>query len=151
MSLYEDPYTGSWSKLHFSGKLLDLFGCVFSDLEGGNASRSPDFSGDRLKVSMACELLLCSLAKPPNIEALAREIGLSQRRLSDAFRTTTGMTILEWVLEQKLMLACRLLKDGSMTVKEVAFWIGYAHRTSFVEAFSKRYGVPPSQYRDAIV
>ena len=98
---------------------------------------------------MARDILLDNLSNPPTIEMLAQQVGLSQRRLSDAFRATTGMTVLEWVLEQKLLLAHELLMEGELSLKEISFRTGYAHRTSFSEAFAKRFGVSPSQYRSS--
>ena len=147
MALRSTPYTGGWSQLYLNAKLFELLDGVFCDLDDKAGSRLSGLDHDRAKADIARDMLLANLSNPPTIEALAREVGLSQRRLSEAFRAATGVTILEWLLEQKLLLACQLLVEGALSLKEISFRIGYAHRSSFAEAFAKRFGVSPSQYR----
>ena len=148
-ALCSTPYTGVWSQFYLNSKLFELFDEAFRDLDGGAESRSLGIGNERGKIDMARDILLDNLSNPPTIEMLAQQVGLSQRRLSDAFRATTGMTVLEWVLEQKLLLAHELLMEGELSLKEISFRTGYAHRTSFSEAFAKRFGVSPSQYRSS--
>ncbi len=146
-ALCSTSYTGGWSQLYLNAKLFELFDEVFLDLDGGSGPRPLGIGNERGKVDLVRDILLDDLGNPPTIEMLAQQVGLSQRRLSEAFRATTGMTVLEWVLEQKLLLARELLMEGALPLKEISFRTGYAHRSSFTEAFAKRFGVSPSQYR----
>jgi len=148
-ALCSTPYTGGWSQLYLNAKLFELFDEVFRDLDDKAGSRMSGIGNERGKVDLARDILLDNLGNPPTIETLAQQVGLSQRRLSEAFRATTGMTVLEWVLEQKLLFARELLMEGALPLKEISFRAGYAHRSSFTEAFTKRFGVSPAQYRSS--
>ena len=150
MALRSTPYTGGWSQLYLNAKWFELLDGVFTDLDDAAGSRLAGLDNDRAKVDIARDMLLANLGNPPTIEMLAREVGLPQRRLSEAFRAATGMTILEWLLDQKLLFACQLLAEGALSLKEISFRVGYAHRSSFAEAFARRFGVPPSQYRSSV-
>ncbi len=148
-ALCSTSYTGSWAQFYLNAKIFELFYEVFRDLDDGTGSRSLGIGNDRDKVDLVRDILLDDLGNPPTVEMLAQQVGLSQRQLSEAFRATTGMTVLEWVLEQKLLLARQLLMEGALPLKEISFRTGYAHRSSFTEAFAKRFGVSPSQYRSS--
>ena len=148
-SLCSTPYTDDWSSLYLNAKLFELFDEVFLDLDDGARSRTSGIGNECGKVDLVREVLLDNLENPPTIEMLAQQVGLSQRRLSEAFRATTGMTIMEWMLEQKLVLARELLMEGALPIKKIAARAGYAHTPSFVRAFTRHFGQPPVNYRKA--
>ncbi|MCC2618196.1 AraC family transcriptional regulator [Aestuariibacter halophilus] len=56
---------------------------------------------------------------------------------------TSYRDILESVRQQ---LALRYLEEGHMTIKEIAYALGYAELSNFRKAFKRWYGKAPSQY-----
>jgi AraC-like DNA-binding protein len=81
------------------------------------------------------------------IRDLALEFRLSPSYLQRLFKHQTGVCMGEWLNEQRLQRAARLLADSYMSVKEIAHTIGYEHASSFIRAFERRFSQAPARYR----
>ena len=84
------------------------------------------------------------------IEALARRVLASRRQLQRVF-TDAGTTVRAELRAVRMQRAAQLLVDSSLPVREVASVVGYRQPAHFADAFRRRYGVTPSQYRQAAV
>ncbi|HEY6248972.1 MAG TPA: helix-turn-helix transcriptional regulator [Candidatus Angelobacter sp.] len=84
---------------------------------------------------------------PHSVRELAQEVHLSPAHLQRLFKQETGVDISEVLYERRLVRAADLLTTTKMGVKEVAYVVGYGHHSSFVRAFGRRFGQPPSRYR----
>jgi two-component system, response regulator YesN len=82
-----------------------------------------------------------------NIRELALEFHLSSAYLQRLFKQQTGVSMGEWMNEQRLQRAATLLANSYMSVKEIAYTIGYEHASSFIRAFEKRFSMAPLRYR----
>jgi AraC-like DNA-binding protein len=82
-----------------------------------------------------------------NIRELALEFHLSPAYLQRLFKHQTGVSMGEWMNEQRLQRAAKLLANSYMSVKEIAYTIGYEHASSFIRAFERRFAQAPLRYR----
>lgn len=82
-----------------------------------------------------------------SIQELAEECNLSQSHLQHLFKQHTGMQLGQLLLESRLVKAARLLEYSNMSVKEIAFAVGYEHTSSFIRAFERRFSIAPRTYR----
>lgn len=82
-----------------------------------------------------------------SIQELAAEFKLSHSHLQHLFKQQTGMQLGHLLLEQRLLRAAYLLENSTMSVKEIAYMVGYEHTSSFTRAFERRFTVPPRNYR----
>jgi AraC-like DNA-binding protein len=78
---------------------------------------------------------------------LALEFRLSPSYLQRLFKHQTGISMSEWLNEQRLQKAAQLLANSYMSVKEIAHSIGYEHASSFIRAFERRFTQAPARYR----
>jgi AraC-like DNA-binding protein len=85
----------------------------------------------------------------PEISAVARELGLSERTLQRRI-IDDGATFRQLLLEARQELAHEYLNRPEMDVKEVAFLLGYEDSNSFYRAFRTWEGTTPSQLRAAL-
>lgn len=85
-----------------------------------------------------------------SIRDLAIEINLSPSYLQRLFKHQTGVSMGEWLSEQRLQRAAHLLANSYMSVKEIAHTIGYQHPSSFIRAFERRFTQAPAHYRKQI-
>lgn len=86
---------------------------------------------------------------PHSVRELAQQVHLSPAHLQRLFKQETGIHISEHLSERRLAIAANLLTTTQMGVKEIAYFVGYEHHSSFVRAFQRRFGQPPKQYRKA--
>lgn len=82
-----------------------------------------------------------------DIEAVARNAGMSRRGLHQAFNEHLGRTPGEHLRATRMEFAKKLLSETSNKVEEVARRSGYPSLNSFFIAFKRFCGSPPAEYR----
>ena len=87
------------------------------------------------------------LNRGSRLQDLARHLGYSASHCSTMVRRATGASFTD--LRRRLMVerALGLLRDGS-SVKAAALGAGFTDPAYFSRVFSRRYGVPPSRWRE---
>lgn len=86
------------------------------------------------------------------LEAVARANGVSTRQAQRMF-ASSGTTFTDFVLDQRLLLARRLLRDGEMRhrkVSDIAFAVGFNDLSYFNRSFKRRFGITPSDLQAAL-
>lgn len=82
-----------------------------------------------------------------NLETVARQFGVSRRRLTELYRRATGETYRRHVERLRIEHAHRLLLDSRRTVAAIAFECGFDDLSSFYRAFKRVEGRPPLTVR----
>ena len=80
------------------------------------------------------------------IDLLSDELHIQRNKLFKKINALTGVTPLYFVRMIRMKRACQLLKDGGLTVAEVAYQVGYNSPKRFAQHFKNEYGVTPSEY-----
>lgn len=83
----------------------------------------------------------------PTVEFIANEIGVSVDYLSDLLRTTTGLSTQQHLHLSIIDKAKDLLANTNLTVKEVAYQLGFEYPQSFNKLFKKKTMASPLAYR----
>jgi AraC-like DNA-binding protein len=86
-----------------------------------------------------------------SIRDLATEFKLSASHIQHLFKAHTGVGLGRQMAEQRLNRASLLLLQSDMSIKEIAYAVGYKHPSSFVRAFARRFGQAPSDYRQQML
>jgi transcriptional regulator GlxA family with amidase domain len=84
---------------------------------------------------------------PHSVRELAQQVHLSPDHLQRLFKQETGVHISGLLCARRLDLAAELLMTTDMEIKQIAYFVGYGHHSSFVRAFQRRFGQPPKRYR----
>jgi len=87
-------------------------------------------------------------ASPSDLQALAREAGLSRFQLIRAFIRHTGLTPHAYHMQRRALLSRRLLAEG-LPPAEVAAACGYVDQSHMHREFRRRFGLTPGAYRSA--
>lgn len=88
---------------------------------------------------------------PCRIRDLAVQFSLSTSYLQRLFKTQTGSRLGRSLTEERLRRAALLLLDSEMSVKEIAYTVGYKHSSSFIRAFTRYFRQAPSCYRQEML
>ncbi|NML69279.1 AraC family transcriptional regulator [Chryseobacterium sp. RP-3-3] len=80
--------------------------------------------------------------------AYAEALNISRGYLTDVIREVTGKSAQYWIHQEVLIESKRLLSFTHLTVKEIAYELGYSDHAYFSRLFSKVEGCPPSEFRD---
>ena len=81
------------------------------------------------------------------LEEVAAKFGWSSRQIRRIVHRQLGVSPMELVLTRRLLLAKQLLTDTALPITEIAFASGFASLRRFNDAFSGRYGLPPTRLR----
>lgn len=84
-----------------------------------------------------------------SLEAIARQLNTSDRRLRRVFRAHYGVSPRQYRETARLLAAKSLLSDTDLAVTEIAFASGFSSLRAFHSAFRRQYGLPPQQFRKA--
>lgn len=117
----------------------------------GEALNTPDTDSETGQMDRRIIKILAILQKEyhnPELstDALATEVGLSKAHLFDLFKSVTGNTMHQSLMEIRLRRAMELIEAGRYSIKEVAGMTGWQNQLYFSTAFRKHYGAPPSAF-----
>jgi len=73
-----------------------------------------------------------------------RSVSAFKRDFKDTFGTSPG----KWLLERRLKQASHLLSKTVLSISEVATDCGFESTSYFSQTFRKRFGMPPSDWRE---
>lgn len=106
---------------------------------------APD--SDQRLVRAAKQHLTHSLAHPPRPGALAEVLGVSRKRLVTAFRLSIGVSMFEFVRQERMRKAQRMLAQTSLSVMVIAEEAGFSSAANFSKAFRDYVGMSPTAFR----
>lgn len=98
-------------------------------------------------LSRAKTILTERFCAPPTVQELSKEVLLSEQKLKSAFLSLYGMTIHTYATSLKMDYAAELLRDPSLSIREISQKCGYQYSGNFIHAFKKWYGITPREYR----
>ena len=88
-----------------------------------------------------------TLDEKAGLEAIAEQFELSSRQIRRIVQKELGVPPVQLLLTRRLLLAKQLLTETILPVTEVAFASGFSSLRRFNDAFTTRYGMPPSRLR----
>ena len=81
-----------------------------------------------------------------DVPGMASIAAMSRSAFFERFRRTVGMAPMEYLLHWRMVLAKRLLADGTRAVADIAREVGYGSVSTFSVAFSRHVGASPTSF-----
>ncbi|WP_099467213.1 response regulator transcription factor [Konateibacter massiliensis] len=81
------------------------------------------------------------------VEDIANVVFLNSQYLMRIFKKETGLSILEFITEERVRLAKELLVNTDFPINKVADSVGFNHYSYFTKIFKRSTGVAPAVYR----
>ena len=116
------------------------------ELAPGNA---PVDDSRRIATLLAHRIEEGALDSGAGMEDIAKRFGWSSRQLRRMVQKELGVSPIELALTRRLLLAKQLLTETMLPITDIAFASGFASVRRFNDAFSRRYGMPPTRLRRA--
>lgn len=83
------------------------------------------------------------------VAELAEHFGYNAKYLSGLFASIAGISLKQYIMQEKMEAAKFLLSDTNQKVNEIALQLGFSDSHPFMKAFKKKNGLTPSEYRNA--
>lgn len=110
----------------------------------GHAGHAPD---EYRRLTPALEYVVANHRRRLTVGDLARRADLSASQLQREFRRLFGMTVGDYVLRLRLLMARRRLRATTDAVGRIATDCGFYDQAHFTRAFKKHTGQTPIEYR----
>jgi AraC-like DNA-binding protein len=117
---------------------------TLSDASFSNA----EFSYNSRRIDKAFEYMNQNFQKNITLPEIARLVNMTDVSFSRFFKTRTGITFIDSLLELRLGNASRLLIDTTQSVSEVAYNCGFNNISNFNRLFKKKKGCTPKEFRE---
>lgn len=94
-----------------------------------------------------CYYIQKHLTEPLCMKDLAKLTGYTEYYFSYKFQKETGITVKDYILNERISQAKRMLTDSSQSIQEISDMLGFCNRSYFSTCFMKKVGMSPSQYK----
>ncbi|MBP6014485.1 MAG: AraC family transcriptional regulator [Alphaproteobacteria bacterium] len=101
-------------------------------------------------VGKALALMHTQVARAWTAEDLAGAVNLSRSAFADRFTTLMGQPPMTYLTNWRMQVAAHKLREGRLTIGQIAFDVGYESEAAFTRAFKRELGVPPATWRKQI-
>lgn len=98
-------------------------------------------------LSATMDWALLNLNKPLAIEQLADKAGMSRRSFDRHFKASTGISPLQWLLQQRLQLVQHYLEQGQHSIEQISDLTGFGSSLNLRQQFQKQLGISPRKYQ----
>lgn len=85
-----------------------------------------------------------------SMKNLAEFFGMSQRNFSRRFKNATNMTPVQYLQSRRLSVARDLLQNSNLSIKEIAYRVGYVDVSYFTKLFKDFSATTPREYRTTV-
>lgn len=152
MALLDCPMKGEPRNVYRLAKSIELL-CETVRLIGEDALVPLAAEGglsfdDTRRLMMARQMIDERWHEKLTLDSIARACGLNRAKLTSGFRELFDCSIAEAIAERRLGHASRMLLTTDKLVSSIGYENGYLNNASFARAFSRRFGVSPSSYRN---
>lgn len=122
---------------------------INGDTTGGfrSAQDAINLERDHVLLRAASQIIHEHLIDPPRSHEIAKQLGVSERRLLRAFELRLDMTLADYIRQRRMMRAEHLLLNSSLSMVAIADEIGASSAANFSTAFREYAGKSPSEFR----
>jgi transcriptional regulator GlxA family with amidase domain len=99
------------------------------------------------QVNRLLDYLRENLTKQHTVDELATRTAMSRRTFTRHFSKATGMTLVEWLVNERLQRTRELLETTSLPVERISDLVGFQTPVSLRQHFRKRFQVSPRDWR----
>jgi AraC-like DNA-binding protein len=105
------------------------------------------FSNPNNPISEVISFIRLNLKENISLKSLSDKACMSTTSFYRFFKRELGMSPIEFVLNEKIKCAKKLLKNPSIQINEVCYLSGFEDANYFIRLFKKHEGITPKQYQ----
>ena len=91
--------------------------------------------------------LLKSLSCSPSMQELEKLTATNSKHLNMAFKVCAGVTVYEYLREERMKEARVLLQQTQLAIQDIAYEVGFSDSANFATAFKDKFGLTPRAFR----
>ena len=134
------------SSLHLIGHLYLFWDCLIRSCQSTRLVQSSRMSDYYIKE--AINYIEQNFQNNITIEDIAAVCGINRSYFGKIFRSSTGRSPQEFLMNYRMVKAVELLKLTSLSIAEIGSAVGYENQLHFSRAFKTIYGISPREWRN---
>ena len=136
-----ENYSSSSMSSYF--KLQGAMNLILSDFVSEVTAAVPDL----MKFDEVLKYIDVNYNKNITLSQLAAVMNISPMYFSNYFKSTFRISPKQYILNKRLMESQRLLLESRLTIKEIAYAVGFENENYFSEFFSAKVGISANKFR----
>jgi AraC-like DNA-binding protein len=129
-----------------------LFVCIFSILAPVKNNMSNPSANRSTFIEQAEAIILKHLSNEQfGVSELADAMNMSRSNLLRKIKKQTQHSASQFIRQVRLKESLELLKEGTLTVSEVSYQVGFGSTSYFIKCFRELYGYSPGEVGKGIV
>jgi AraC-like DNA-binding protein len=148
--MLECDFSDTVKSLYLQSKSIEALSHVIEKKLISESILEKDIYIDKVTINSldkARAIIEMNLSNPLSIPQLSEKVDLNQYKLKKCFKQYYGMTIFQYIKQERMRRAMELLKEGELNVSQVAYEIGYINISHFSRNFKKVYGKNPKDFQ----
>ncbi len=142
MDIYNSNGSELYNEIEMSGNLYKCLSNLIksSSNNSGKHRRSADY------INISIRYIEHNYSRPISVNDIASSTGVSRSHLYRLFMQELNITPNEYLIQYRITIACKLLRESNINISEAAYSSGFSDPLYFSRVFKKVKGVTPSVY-----
>jgi AraC-like DNA-binding protein len=142
------PYLDRMKRLMYFYEIMDLIGRSesFSFLASADYMKTK-FETTNTRVTRIHEFLMKNYLNEIDLDEVADLVHMAPASVCRFFKSSTGMTVFEYLNKIKIDYSCKLLLNTDLNIVDVSYDCGFNNLSHFNKQFRKFIGKTPTQFR----
>ena len=133
--------------ISFSNLILSMYA---KDISLSDTQRRGDFGKLDIKYVETAKKIMAEEFSTITIAKLSEQLFLNRKYFCEVFKRVTDISPHDYLINLRLNNSLLFLENTGMTLKQVSVACGYSTYNGYVEAFRKKFGITPREYRKNI-
>lgn len=147
MDIYNARGSNAYESLRMTGRLYLLLAWL-QEQGHGIVRKKEQFGVEHVR--RACAFIANNFASPITVEDVAGHVGVCRSRLYRAFRDHMDISPAQYITQFRMQQACLLLEKTPLSMKAIAYSVGYEDPLYFSRRFKETFGISPTGYEQRI-
>lgn len=143
-----DAYTRFAADYCLTSILIEMSRQLIDSQHAGDAAPRPE-RGQMKRFVEVLEWIRVHKSEPMNASSIAEKFGYNADYLSSLFKQHTGLSLIKYIHEIKIMQARELLVNTDLSVRQTTYALGFQDEKYFIKLFKSYEGMSPGKYRSA--
>ncbi|GEM_PF-1921751 len=135
---------------HYLTIMWSLLRCFLAQLCRFYSDLNKDTENELMRMAETLKYIDTHFGEPIFCTELAKRYGKSPKFFTLDFRRATGKTPREYLLHFRLEKAREMLRETTLTAKEISARCGFCEPCYFTQRFTKQYKMSPTAFRKTI-